>query len=93
MTYRLQIVEANGADDTFYHFGGADFSTEAEARKELNSLPEFKSTDDIPNRCIVDLLADDGDILADREISAQTVESLLGETIADMREEAKLVSS
>lgn len=69
----------------FVELGGAAWETQQERDSSWDSIPV--ASDDSA-RCIADKLDENDDIVEDRSVSAETVESLLGKPISQLIAEA-----
>lgn len=89
----LQITEANHADNAFWTLGGIIVDTKRERDAEFVRIPAFEHDCDNDDRCyILDVLDNDGSIVSDKEISADTARTLLGvDDLGPLREQDKAI--
>lgn len=85
----IQITEADHGSDAFHTLGGAGFRTEAETRRNWDSIPSTPHEEGSAFDYMADLLDNDGQtILEDKPISAATATRLLGRPLEEARREA-----
>jgi hypothetical protein len=85
VTCCIAITFCDDANNRFVTLGGAGFLTEEAWELAWNSIP---TADTDPIHCIADKLNENGDIVEDRPVSRETVETLLGKPIQQLIEEA-----
>lgn len=90
VTWSLAVTEANHRDDAFYELGAAGFTSEAEMRANLSTIPVHRHHCDADDACyILDIWDGDG-LIDDQEISAETAMTILGvDDLTPLREDAK----
>lgn len=87
-TYYLEITEANHKDNQFYTLGGAGWDTGRERNEAYKAVPGYKHDCDNDDKCyFLDVLNEEGRI-KEKEISPESVRTLLGEPIEVLRDRA-----
>jgi len=84
--HSIAITYRDDENNTFLELGGASWGTEQERDSAWDSIPEASNDS---ARCIADKLDEDDDIVDDRIVSRETVESLFGRSISELIEEAR----
>lgn len=81
---RLEIAYADHRDNRMIIVGGAAWETMAEQEQRFAEMPEVKDSD-----FIVDFYDEEGTIIKDKYVSAETVATVLGTSVEEAIEEGR----
>lgn len=81
---RLEIAYADHRDNRMIIVGGAAWETMAEQEQRFAEMPEVKDSD-----FIVDFYDEEGTIIKDKYVSAETVTTVLGTSVEEAIEEGR----